>query len=127
MKRLGHIALITPDKAPMMAYYTSFLGLHVVYDTKHSTLLRLSESEFDCGVALIEDAAATRGPLDRYNHLGFNVTSREELHRYIEKAHTLGISCEGPFDDAYIGYYAYFKDPDGNGVELSTPEGVNRF
>lgn len=127
MKRLGHIALMTPDKSRLRDFYRGFFGLRVVYDTEHSTLLRLTDSEYDCGLALIEDAARAHGPLTPYNHLGFNVETREELQAFVEKARAQGVPCQGPLEDAYIGYYAYFTDPDGNGVELSTPEGVNRF
>lgn len=127
MKRLGHIALMTRNKAAMLAFYQDFLGMRVVYDTEHSTMVRLTDSEFDCGVVLIEAADAAAGPLRPYNHLGFNVADRAEMAAYVGKAQALGIPFQGPLEDPYIGYYTYFTDPDGNGIELSTPEGVNRY
>lgn len=127
MKRLGHIALMTRHKAPMIAYYRDFLGLHVVYDNAHSTMLRLTDAEHDCGIVLIEQADAPAGPLGHFHHLGFNVADRDEMARFVARARALGLPCQGPFDDPYIGYYAFLQDPDGNNVELSTPEGVNRY
>jgi catechol 2,3-dioxygenase-like lactoylglutathione lyase family enzyme len=127
MKRLGHIALMTRDKAAMLAFYRDYLGMRVIYDNEHSTMVRLTDSEFDCGVVFIEAEDAAAGPLKPYNHLGFNVADRAEMAALLEKATAMGIAYQGPYDDPYIGYYAYLSDPDGNGIELSTPEGVNRY
>ena len=101
--------------------------MRVIYDNEHSTMVRLTDSEFDCGLVFIEATDAHPGPLGHYNHLGFNVADRAEMAAFVERAKGMGVPCEGPFDDPYIGYYAYFRDPDGNGVELTTPEGVNRY
>ena len=127
MKRLGHIALMTPNKSALRDFYVQLLGMRVVYDNEHSTMVRLTDSEYDCGLVFIEDGALTAGPLGRYNHLGFNVADRAEMARYLARAEAMGIPYQGPIEDPYIGYYAFMHDPDGNGVELSTPEGVNRF
>lgn len=127
MKRLGHVALMTRDKGAMLAFYRDFLGMRVVYDNTHSTMVRLTDSEYDCGIVLIEAEDAPEAALCRYQHFGFNVADREEMATYLARAKAFGIGVEGPFEDDYIGYYAFMRDPDGNGVELSTPEGVNRF
>ena len=127
MKRLGHIALMTPDKAALRDFYVQLLGMRVIYDNEHSTMVRLTDSEFDCGLVFIEDGELSAGPLARYNHLGFNVADRAEMAAYLARAEAMGVPYQGPIEDPYIGYYAFMHDPDGNGVELSTPEGVNRF
>lgn len=127
MNRLGHIALMTRNRPALRDFYVQFIGMRVIYDNEHSTMLRLTESPYDCGLVFIDHKDANPGPLGHYNHLGFNVADREEMADFVEKARAMGIPVQGPFDDPYIGYYAYFRDPDGNGVELSTPEGQNRF
>jgi catechol 2,3-dioxygenase-like lactoylglutathione lyase family enzyme len=127
MKRLGHIALRTRNRAALRDFYVQFVGMRVIYDNEHSTMVRLTESEFDCGLVFMDAPEVAAGPLVHYNHLGFNVADRAEMAAFVAKAKAMGVPCEGPFDDPYIGYYAFFRDPDGNGVELTTPEGVNRF
>ena len=101
--------------------------MRIIYDNEHSTMVRLTDSEYDCGLVFMEATDARPGPLEQYNHLGFNVADRAELAVYVERAAAMGVPCQGPIEDPYIGYYAFFRDPDGNGVELSTPEGVNRY
>ncbi len=127
MNRLGHIALMTRNRAAMRDFYVRFIGMRVIYDNEHSTMLRLTESPYDCGLVFMDAKGDGDGPLGRYNHLGFNVADREEMAAYIERAKAMEIPVQGPVEDPYIGYYAFFRDPDGNGVELTTPEGQNRF
>lgn len=127
MKRLGHVALMTRNRPALRDFYVNFLAMRVIYDNAHSTMVRLTDSEYDCGLVFIDATEDRPGPLSQYNHLGFNVADRAEMAEFVTRAAALGVPCEGPFDDPYIGYYAFFRDPDGNGVELSTPEGVNRF
>ena len=127
MKRLGHIALMTRNRPALRDFYVQFIGMRVIYDNEHSTMVRLTESEFDCGLVFIDATEERPGPLSQYNHLGFNVADREEMAAYIERARAMDIPVQGPIEDPYIGYYAFFRDPDGNGVELTTPEGQNRF
>lgn len=126
MKRLGHIAFATPNRARMREFYHQVLGLRIVYDTEHSTMLRLTASEYDCGLVLM-DGDGKQPPLIGYNHLGFNVADREAMAQMVARVRAAGTPVQGPTEDPYIGYYAFFRDPDGNGVELTTPEGVNRF
>jgi catechol 2,3-dioxygenase-like lactoylglutathione lyase family enzyme len=118
---------MTRNRAAMRDFYAGFIGMRVIYDNAHSTMVRLTDSEFDCGLVFIDAPEADKGPLVPYNHLGFNVADRDEMAAYVAKAQAMGVPCQGPIDDPYIGYYAYFQDPDGNGVELTTPEGVNRY
>lgn len=125
LRRLGHVALRTRDKARMVAFYRDFLGMRVVYDTPHSAMVRLLDSEADCGLVFME--VPEPGGDGRVDHLGFNVASRAEVDAWAKKAEGEHRLALGPLADAYIGYFCIVLDPEGNHLEFSAPEGVNIF
>ncbi|MFQ5895357.1 MAG: VOC family protein [Nitrospinota bacterium] len=128
MKRLGHVALKTANRPAMLRFYRDFLGMRVVYDTGLSAMVRLTDSEFDCGIVLADASASERAELvhrGRMWHLGFGVADRAQVDAWAERGKKEGVHVLGPVEDAYVGYFCMLRDPDGNLVELSAPEGVN--
>lgn len=127
---LSHVALLTRNLKNAVAFYRDFVGLSVVYATEHSAMLRVGDvsDRTRCGVVLFEpDSGFPEGKSGLVHHLGFAVESREEVDRWARKARDAGHQVQGPVSDEYIGYYCLLYDPDGNRLEFSAPEGVNRF
>lgn len=128
---LSHVALLTSDLPRALAFYREFVGLHTVYETEHSVMLRVKEGEGldSCGIVLFEpdEGDAPAGGKGAVHHLGFHVAGREEVDECARKGRESGLKVQGPIADDYIGYFCLVWDPDGNRLEFSAPEGVNRF
>jgi len=128
IRQLAHVCLHTRDLDAMVGFYEGSLGLPVKFS------LRNDDGEpvghyFACGQStflevfdqdrFIEKFGGTRAdlaaPAGRVQHLCFEVTGLEELHRRLEAA---GV----PYFDAGVGLdhsrQTWLADPDGNTVEL---------
>ncbi len=129
VESLSHVALLTKDRSRAVAFYRDFLGFKVIYETEHSAMLRQEGTDWkSCGIVLFEpDGGALPSGAGRVSHLGFRLPSRREVDSCARAARREGHAVTGPVQDDYIGYYCLVQDPDGNQLEFSAPEGVNRF
>ncbi len=129
IKALSHVAFETADVPRLLAFYRDFLGFTVVYETSHSVMLRWGgKAAPACGLVLFtpESGLAPSGN-GHLNHLGLSVPDRAAVDRCAKMAREAGCKVQGPVADDYVGYYCMVWDPDGNCLEFSAPEGVNRF
>ena len=72
------------------------------------------------GTANIPGGDAPQKPLGPISHLGFSLSSREEVDATASEAKDGGVLRFGPtFLNPYAGYLCIIGDPDGHNVEFS--------
>ncbi|MDA0339173.1 MAG: VOC family protein, partial [Proteobacteria bacterium] len=63
--------------------------------------------------------------LGPFNHIGIEVTTKEEVDAIAARSKEDGCLALGPQQmPKHIGYICFLKDPDGNTVEFSHDQGV---
>ena len=123
--RSHHIAVATPDLQRLLAFYTGTLGLQVVG--------RLGENIafVDIGgtrLELIERPEAQEPQEEGRKgllHIAFEV---DDVQRAYEELRSRGVEFHIPAKEARPGLWvAFFRDPDGNVLELfrATPEALS--
>ncbi len=120
---LTHIALPVADIDQSIAFYTTYVGMHVVHHRidshDHTPVVWLSDYTRPFVIVLIQTESVSP-ILHPLAHLGIGCTSREEVDRRCAQARVEGILIREPMDSGPpIGYWAFLKDPDGHTVELS--------
>ena len=121
IKRLGHVLIRTSDLERLTKFYQETLGLELVEieSEGHNRMAFLTLGEYGHTIDLVEIEASKLSKPDNstLHHLGFQVDSFEDLKSAYFKL----------LDDGYEIYEAtdhvtqksiYFKDPDGNRVEI---------
>jgi catechol 2,3-dioxygenase-like lactoylglutathione lyase family enzyme len=125
---LTHIALGVRDLERTIAFYKNHVGLHVAHERDDGTRvvwLAEREQEFDFVIVLFEVADAQRGS-GTLQHLGFAVSSREEVDRAAAAGRADGIVVVEPvYAGPIVGYFCILEDPDGNRVEFSYGQPIN--
>ena len=141
---LHHVAYMTQDSAATVDFYTRVMGmkfvatvsnnevpstgdpfpyLHTFFQMGDSSLIAFFES-----VGLPAPAKSSHPAYDVFNHLALNVSSKAEVDRWIQHVKSCGLEVVGPVEHAVI-YSAYFHDPSGVRIEVTTtldPEFVNQ-
>jgi catechol 2,3-dioxygenase-like lactoylglutathione lyase family enzyme len=127
LKGILETALYTRDMAAARAFYGDVLGLAPMFSDD-----RLTAYAIERDVLLLFRQGTTEQPVVLSNgtipghggsgglHVAFAVSS-EELESWIERLRSRGIAIEGQNDWARGGRSIYFRDPDGNLLELATP------
>lgn len=126
---------MTQDSAATVDFYTRVMGmkfvatvsnnevpstgdpfpyLHTFFQMGDGSLIAFFES-----VGLPGPAKSSHPAYDVFNHLALNVSSREEVDRWIEHVRNCGLEVVGPVEHAVI-YSAYFHDPSGIRIEITT-------
>jgi catechol-2,3-dioxygenase len=118
-RKLGHIVLKVRDAQRSKDFYTGALGLKVAYEDRAHGAVFLSLGAQHHDLALFEGATteASRGPEAGLHHMAWQVDSFEALqaaHRHLRE---LGIAVESTIAHN-VSRSVYFRDPDGNRVEL---------
>ena len=125
---LTHIALGVRSLDRTIAFYEKHVALHVVHkrdDGNRVVWLAEREQDFDFVLVLFEVADAQRGS-GTLQHLGFAVSSREEVDRAAATGHADGIVVVEPvYAGPIVGYFCILEDPDGNRVEFSYGQPIN--
>jgi catechol 2,3-dioxygenase-like lactoylglutathione lyase family enzyme len=125
---LTHIALGVRSLARTIAFYEKHVGLRVVHERDDGTRvvwLAERDHDFDFVLVLFEIAEAERGS-GTLQHLGFAVSSREEVDQAAVAGRAEGIVVVEPvYAGPIVGYFCILEDPDGNRVEFSYGQPIN--
>ncbi len=122
--QLTHVARPSRDVDATIEFYRDFAGLSVVHDRVDDGIrvVWLGEKLRRNDFVLVFIGVPPQGdsPAHFASHLGYDVSSREQVDTLAARARDLGI-LEVPATDGgeIIGYYCMMKDPDGNLVEFS--------
>ena len=118
-RKLGHIVLKVRDAQKSKEFYTRALGLKVAHEDRDRGAVFLSFGEQHHELALFQLAtgdtpAATQPGL---HHTAWQLGSFEELQAAYRELRELGIHVESTIEHN-VTRSVYFRDPDGNRVEL---------
>ena len=115
---IGHAHLFVRDLARSVAFYKDYLGLQVTEITGETTAFLTSGAAHHelalsaLGMAALDPAPQSVGLF----HLAFDVPDKRRFALAYSKLTEGGITVS-PVDHK-IGWGAYFKDPDGNLLEI---------
>ena len=118
-KRLGHIVLNVRDAAKSREFYTRTLGLQVAHEDLERGTVFLSFGREHHDLALFQMATgepptATQPGL---HHMAWQLGSFEELQAAYKELKAIGVPVESTVEHN-VTRSVYFRDPDGNRVEL---------
>jgi catechol 2,3-dioxygenase len=119
IRRLGHIVLHVRDAQVSKAFYTRARGLKVAHEDRAHGAVFLSLGTSHHDLALFEGASGEAADTTRpgLHHMAWQVGSFAELqaaHRALLEA---GIPVESTIAHN-VSRSVYFRDPDGNRVEI---------
>ena len=118
---LGHVNVYVRDAARSREWYARVLGLHT-YDFRPGRAAFMSaDREMSHEVALMEvgtDAPGPRKGQVGLNHMAWMVESLGALEQAYQRLQDNDVEIDVIIDHG-ISLGIYFRDPDGNGVELS--------
>ncbi|NBU96757.1 MAG: VOC family protein [Spirochaetia bacterium] len=124
MIKMTHIAFHVKDIEKSMDFYSRYCGLKVVHDRSENSkrVLWMGEEgkEKDFILVFIAGGNSVQQKGDDYSHLGFALSSKEQVDEIALQAKKEGIlfweTREEPFP---VGYYCGVFDPDGKIIEFS--------
>ena len=118
---LGHVGIFARDVAKMLDFYTNVLGLTVTDEMgERGAFLSARPAEEHHEIAIIQsdDQKTDAG------QVSFPVATLEDLKTLYHRVKDYG--C--PFDRVVshgIAFGAYFRDPEGNRLEIYWPTGID--
>jgi catechol 2,3-dioxygenase len=120
-KYLGHVNIFVRNAERSHKWYEEVLGLHT-YDFRPGWAAFMSaDQEQSHEVALIEVGDAAPAPQKRQvglNHMAWMMESLDDLKDAYHRLKETGVPIERITDHG-ISLGIYFRDPDGNGIEVS--------
>jgi catechol-2,3-dioxygenase len=119
--RLAHLRLDVSDLSRVVPFYTSVfdLDLHEQVGDGEGEYAFLSDGEMHHRLVLRQSAGASAHALPeatRLDHFAFEVDGPRELLRIVEALERDGV--EMSLEDAGIAWQVYFRDPEGNRLEV---------
>ena len=118
-KRLGHVVLNVRDAAKSKDFYTRTLGLRVAHEDLQRGTVFLSFGRTHHDLALFQ--MATGEPPDAkqpgLHHMAWQLGDFEELQAAYRELKAIGVPVESTVEHN-VTRSVYFRDPDGNRVEL---------
>ena len=119
---LTHVALPVTSLERSIAFYVAYAAMQVVHQREGTVWLSDRTRPF---VIVLIEAPSVDAPLLPIAHLGVGCPTRDDIDRLCEKARSEGVLIEGPTDyGPPVGYWAFFRDPDGHTLELSHGQDV---
>ena len=117
---IGHVHLKVSDLERAAAFYQGALGLDVT-QRYGSQAIFLSADGYHHHVGLNTwESRGGRPPAPGTTglyHVAFLYPTRADLARAVRRAAQFGVSLDGAADHG-VSQAVYFRDPDGNGIEL---------
>jgi len=114
---LTHIALEVRDLDASVAFYATFAAMQVVH--RREGVVWLSDKTRPFVIVLIESDHVDSA-LRPSAHLGVACATRDEVDRLAGLAREQGCLVRGPENAGPpVGYWVFFRDPDGHTLELS--------
>lgn len=124
---IAHFTLPVSDMARSVAFYTEILGLELVRKSSHLTFLRSGKDYIVLAECELPPPPEHPSPTSRNVHQAFIVESRDfaESLAFLKQS---GVDVfyedeRGP-GSTFVGRSAYFRDPDGNILEIIDLEGT---
>ena len=118
-KRVGHLVLNVRDQGTSAKFYTEVLGFEIAFERSgFGVFLTCGRVHHDLALfQAAEDAApATPGGLG-LNHMALQVEDFDALTQYYHRLADYGVEIDRATDHG-MTKSIYFRDPDGNGIEL---------
>lgn len=119
---IGHVHLKVADLDRALAFYHGVLGLAItVRMGDHAAFLSAGGYHHHLGLNTWESRGGTPPPRRSTGlyHTAFRYPDRPSLARAVRRVIEAGIALEGAADHL-VSHSVYLRDPDGNGVELTT-------
>lgn len=114
-KGTHHVALRTPNFAAMEKFYTETLGLKVIRRWDQVPIIFLDIGGTTIELISSQDAAAGPTPTGGWDHIAFHVESVDEVYADLKGK---GVEFTVEPKDVFSVRIAFFKDADGNKVEI---------
>ena len=118
-RKLGHVVLKVRDAGKSRDFYTRTLGLKVAHEDLERGTVFLSFGKEHHDLALFQLASGeTPGPTQPgLHHMAWQLGSFEELQAAYRDLKAMGVAVESTIEHN-VTRSVYFRDPDGNRVEL---------
>jgi catechol 2,3-dioxygenase len=118
---LGHVNIQVRDAAAARDWYTSILPLHTYHFVPGAAAFLSADIESSHEIALVQigpDAAPHQPGQVGLNHFAMMVDTLDDLKDCYRRLKDLDVRIRAIVDHG-LSLGIYFRDPDGNGVELS--------
>ena len=119
--KLGHVNVYVRDVAVAHEFYTRILGLHTYHVAPGRAVFLSADKESSHEVALMSvgpDAPLQQKGQVGLNHMAWMVDSLDELKVLYRRLKDNGVALDH-ISDHGLSLGIYFRDPDGNGLEVS--------
>lgn len=123
-----HITLVTADAKGALAFYGGVLGLELLHEerveggeTSYRMVFGQEGGRPGTLIEVLEQRGAPRGffGVGGVHHLALGVADGPSQLKWKRRLRDLGIPVSGPYDRGYF-HSIYFRDPDGQILELAT-------
>ena len=118
---LGHVNIFVRNVERSRQWYTDVLGLHTYGYRPGRAAFLAADLEQSHEIALVqvgEEAPAPQKGQVGLNHLAWMVPSLDDLKEAYQRLKDKGVPIERVTDHG-VSIGVYFRDPDGNGLEVS--------
>lgn len=120
-KYLGHVNVFVRNAERSREWYAAVLGLHTYGLQPGRIAFMAADLEQSHEIALVQVGEDAPGPQRKQvglNHMAWMMASLEDLKELYQRLKDKGVPIERVSDHG-ISIGIYFRDPDGNGVEVS--------
>lgn len=117
-----HVALFCRNVEASVAFYARHVGLHEIHrrSDDDTTVVWMGEADREGALVLVLLGIAPPTGQGAVAHLGYAVSSREDVDEAAARGHADGLDVQNPVEGGrVVGYYCLVADPDGNWVEFS--------
>lgn len=118
---LGHVNIYVRDAERSRQWYERVLGLHTYHNRPGRAAFMSADKEMSHEVALMQVGEDAPGPMRGQvglNHMAWMVDSLDDLAAAYQRLKDNGVRIDAIVDHG-ISLGIYFRDPDGNGLEVS--------
>ena len=118
-RKLGHVVLNVRDAAKSRDFYTRTLGLRISHEDLKQGAVFLSFGREHHELALFQMATGEPPEASQpgLHHMAWQLGSFEELQAAYRELKAIGVAVESTIEHN-VTRSVYFRDPDGNRVEL---------